>query len=248
MNIFGLNNKIAIVTGGTGLLGNEYLNILQSFGAYVISIDLKKHKDFDSYICDISNQDQVKTVICDIYNRFGGINVLINNAAINPQPIGQMPQFIDYPAELLSKSLDTNILGTVFVTQEVIRIMMKSNIEGSIINVSSTYGIVSPDKSIYPAGYFKPVDYAITKSALINFTRYIAAHYGEFGIRCNTLIPGGVFNNQDAMFVSKYTKKTPLGRMANKCDYNGAIVFLASDASKYMTGTEVIIDGGFTCI
>lgn len=248
MSIFNLDGKIAIVTGGTGLLGSEYLKVLKDFGASVISIDLKEHRDFKSYVCDISDQLKVQTVINNIYEKFGKIDVLINNAAINPQPEGIMPQFTDYPSELLRKSLDVNIMGTVYLTQEVIKIMIKTKIKGSIINVSSTYGIVSPDKSIYPKGFFKPVDYSITKSAIINFTRYIAAHYGDAGIRCNTLIPGGVFNNQNEDFVKKYVQKTPLARMADKKDYNGAVVFLASDASKYMTGTEVIVDGGFTCI
>jgi NAD(P)-dependent dehydrogenase (short-subunit alcohol dehydrogenase family) len=248
MNIFNLNGKTAIVTGGTGLLGNEYLKVLKDFGASVVSIDLKNHNSFESYTCDISNQQQVKTVINEIYDRSGKIDILINNAAINPQPEGEMPQFVDYPSDLLYKSFDVNIMGTVYLTQEVIKTMLHGKVKGSIINVSSTYGIVSPDKAIYPTGYYKPVDYSITKSAIINFTRYIAAHYGEYGIRCNTLIPGGVFNGQDKEFVDKYSGKTPLGRMAEKNDYNGAVIFLASDASKYMTGAEVKVDGGFTCI
>lgn len=248
MDIFNLSGKIAIITGGNGLLGNEYLKILHAYGAKVISIDISAHTEFDNYTCDIGDQQLVKNVISEISNKYGKIDILINNAAINPQPKGIMPQFTEYPSDLIQKSFEVNIMGTVYMTQEIIKRMLETKTKGSIINVSSTYGIVSPDKSIYPAGFFKPVDYAITKSAILNFTRYIAAHYGEYGIRCNTLIPGGVLNNQDTDFVEKYSKKTPLGRMAEKNDYNGAVLFLASDASSYMTGTEIVVDGGFTCI
>lgn len=248
MNIFDLSGKTIVITGGMGLLGSEYLGILSDYGATVISVDLDKHPGFTSYKCDIGNRQQVKSVIKEISNSFGKVDALINNAAINPQPEGEMPQFTEYPADLIYKAIDVNIMGTVYMTQEVINVMLKTGTKGSIVNVSSTYGIVSPDKSIYPPGFFKPVDYAITKSAIVNFTRYVAAHYGEFGIRCNTLIPGGVFNNQEEEFVKKYTAKTPLGRMADKSDYNGAVLFLVSDASCYMTGAEIVVDGGFTCI
>ena len=272
-NLFSMKGKVVIITGGTGLLGLEYAKILGSAGANIVLVDLdeikckKKAEELEKKFgnkmlgvkTDISNKKQVKSMVKKVEKEFGKIDVLINNAAFNAPADNKGSNFVsfeDYPLELWKKSIDVNLTGMFICSQEVIRLMIKEKVKGSIINISSIYGLVAPDQRIYSAithpddsskKFVKPVAYSTTKSGVINFTRYLAAMYGRHSIRVNTLTPGGVWDNQDKNFVKEYSKKTPLGRMAEKTDYNGAILLLASDASKYMTGANLIVDGGWTC-
>jgi len=272
-NLFSMKGKVVIITGGTGLLGLEYAKILGSAGANIVLVDLdeikckKKAEELEKKFgnkmlgvkTDISNKKQVKSMVKKVEKEFGKIDVLINNAAFNAPADNKGSNFVsfeDYPLELWKKSIDVNLTGMFICSQEVIRLMIKEKVKGSIINISSIYGLVAPDQRIYSAithpddsskKFVKPVDYSTTKSGVINFTRYLAAMYGRHSIRVNTLTPGGVWDNQDKNFVKEYSKKTVFGRMAEKTDYNGAILFLASDASKYMTGANLIVDGGWTC-
>jgi len=271
--MFDMKGKIVLITGGTGLLGFEYAKTLADAGANIVLVDLdekrcikkaeqleqKYKKSMIGIKTDISNKNEVKKMISIIEEKFGRVDVLINNAAFNcpaDQTGSNFVDFKDYPVDLWKKSLNVNLTGMFLCSQEVIRIMLKRKIKGSIINISSTYGIVGPDQRIYSSiknpkdkkqVFTKPVDYSTTKSGVLNFTRYLASLYGKNGIRVNTLSPGGVWDNQDEKFVEKYSNKTVLGHMADKTDYNGAILFLASDASRYMTGANLVIDGGWTC-
>jgi NAD(P)-dependent dehydrogenase (short-subunit alcohol dehydrogenase family) len=168
----------------------------------------------------------------------------------DPKSAIEQSKFENYPLEMWKKSLDVNITGTFLCSQLFGCEMLKSG-KGSIINIASTYGIVAPNQSLYqkPDGtqaFYKPPAYSVTKSAVIAFTKFLAAYWGKSGIRVNSLSPGGVKNSQDDYFIKSYSEKTPLGRMAEPDDYNNAIVFLASDASAYMTGANLVIDGGFT--
>jgi NAD(P)-dependent dehydrogenase (short-subunit alcohol dehydrogenase family) len=205
---------------------------------------------------DVTDKSSIEIARDLILEKFGRIDVLVNNAAINdmfenPQAATEQSKFENYPIELWKKSLDVNVTG-VFLCSQIFGAQMASQGKGSIINVASTYGIVGPDQSLYidkngKQNFYKPPAYSATKGAVIAFTKFLAAYWGHKGVRVNTLSPGGVENSQDEFFVEKYSKKTPLGRMAAPTDYMGAVVYLASDASSYMTCANLIVDGGWTC-
>ena len=256
-NLFSLQHKVAIITGGAGMLGMEYGKILSDAGARVILLDVKDSpflnslKKNPSYIkADITKKGEISDAMQGIEKRYKRIDILVNNAALNPVPgsensKAQFAPYEHYPQELWEKELAVNLTGALLATQGVVP-MMKRQKAGSIINISSTYGNVAPDNRIYEKGKYKSIGYATTKGAMLNFTRAWASYLQGTGIRVNTLTPGGVFTNQPKDFVNAYNEKTILGRMAEKTDYNGAILFLASDASRYMTGANLIVDGGWT--
>lgn len=261
-DLFSLDSKICIVTGANGLIGQYHCKALKLYGATVIAIDIGVQKisgdHIDHYFeCDITNKRQLIEIKDEILKRFGNIDVLVNNAAINdmfenPELASEQSMFENYPLEMWKKSLEVNITG-VFLSSQVFGSVMAARGKGSIINVASTYGMVGPDQSIYinPEGkqiFYKSASYPTTKGAVINFTRFLAAYWGEKGVRVNTLSPGGVENNQEEWFIENYSGKTCLKRMAKPNDYMGAIVFLASDASAYMTGANLVVDGGWTAI
>lgn len=266
MNEFSLKNKTAIVTGACGLLGRQHCSALSEAGANVVAIDLDvieaisvaEHLSTDSigFGCDITERESVIHVKDKILDRFESIDILVNNAAINdmvedPKSAKEMSMFENYPVDLWNRSLSVNLTGT-FLCSQVFGSVMAENGGGSIINIASTYGIVAPNQELYRDAngeqfYYKPPAYSTTKGAVISFTKYLAAYWGSKGVRVNTLSPGGVENNQDTNFINNYSGRTPLGRMAEATDYRGAIVFLASDASKYMTGANLVVDGGWTC-
>lgn len=268
--MFDLKNKVILITGGTGLLGSEFASTLSHMGANVVLGDLnlktckKKAKALElmhgnktlGLKLDVSKKTSVTAAFNKIEQTFGKIDVLINNAAFNCPASDTGSNFVDfpdYPLHLWNKSLSVNLTGLFLCSQEAIRLMIKTKTRGAIINTASLYGLVSPDQRIYESikdksghTFVKPSDYATTKSGVFNFTRYLATMYGKEGIRVNTFVPGGVIDGQDKTFVKKYSQRTPLGRMAKKSDYNGAIVFLCSDASSYMTGSTLVVDGGWT--
>lgn len=264
-NIFDLSGRVAIVTGALGLLGKNHCRALADAGAKIVVADLNETgaKKFASELTedsiglgvDISNPKSVDFLVESTIDTFGKIDILVNNAAIDDlleKPEGglQDSRFENYPLDLFRKVMDVNITGIFLTTQAVGREMLKRK-SGSIINIASTYGVVGPDQSIYrkPDGtqtFFKSPAYSLAKGAVINFTRYLAAYWGNKGIRVNTISPGAVENNQDSYFIENYSTRTPLGRMAKQEDLKGAIVFLASDASSYMTGANLVVDGGWT--
>ena len=178
--------------------------------------------------------------------KYSKIDVLINNAAYQGNDKIRTTKFVDLPLSIWNKSISVNLTGMFLCCQEIGKVMEKQK-KGVIINISSTYGIVSPDQRIYgKSGQNAGIFYSVTKSGVLNLTRYLASYWSKKGIRVNTLSPGGVEKGQDSKFVKKYSEKTMLGRMAKKDDYVGAIIFLASDASSYMTGSNLVIDGGWT--
>jgi NAD(P)-dependent dehydrogenase (short-subunit alcohol dehydrogenase family) len=266
---FALDDKVAIVTGALGLIGKHHCHALAGAGANVIVTDLQddqcrrfaekvsesSSREALGHAVDITKPESLRTLRDAVLKRFGHIDVLVNNAAINdmfesPSAAEELSKFEKYPLDLWQKSLDVNVTGT-FLSSQILGSVMAQKGRGSIINIASTYGIVGPDQSIYrkPDGrqtFYKSAAYPATKGAVIAFTRFLAAYWGKQGVRVNSLSPGGVENAQDEYFIKNYSAKTPLGRMADPSDYRGAIIFLASDASAYMTGANLVVDGGWT--
>lgn len=265
--LFSLNNKTAIVTGALGLLGKKHCEALALAGANVVVADLDENgavafaetlgEEHGGLKIDVTSEHSLKTAREQIMNRYGTIDILVNNAAINdmfenPGMAKELSAFENYPLDAFKKSLDVNITG-VFLASQIFGSVMAELGSGSIINIASTYGLVGPDQSIYKnecgeQTFYKSPVYPVTKGAVVNFTRFLAAYWGNKGVRVNTLSPGGVENGQNEFFVQNYSAKTLLGRMADPADYQGALVFLASDASAYMTGANLIVDGGWTAI
>lgn len=269
MRLFSLDGKVAVVTGACGLLGRHHCDALAEAGASVVVADLdpipcealareltrQTGQRALGHTIDVTEPDSVRALLEAILRTFGTIDVLVNNAAVNdmfenPASAAELSKFEAYPLSLWRKSLDVNVTGT-FLCAQVLGTEMARRRSGSIINIASTYGIVGPDQSIYrkPDGtqsFYKSAAYPATKGAVIAFTRFLAAYWGKAGVRVNTLSPGGVENEQDGYFVANYASRTPLGRMAQPTDYKGALVFLASDASAYMTGANLVVDGGWT--
>ncbi|NMB82516.1 MAG: SDR family oxidoreductase [Ignavibacteria bacterium] len=266
MKIFDLSNKTAIVTGALGLIGKEHCKALSEAGANVVVTDIDQNlcEEFAKSLptksigiaVDVTKPESLKQCRDKVLEIFGHIDILVNNAAINdmfenPKAASEQSKFENYPLELWQKSVDVNLTG-VFLCSQVFGSEMAKQKSGSIINIASTYGITAPDQSLYEKedgsqSFYKPPAYSATKGAIIMFTKYLAAYWGKDGVRVNTLTPGGVENSQDEFFIQKYSAKTPLGRMAKPDDYKGALIFLASDASSYMTGANLIVDGGWTC-
>lgn len=261
---FNLTGKVAVVTGGCGLLGTQYCQCLSEAGAHVIVADIEKEqctlladkireKGFAAtgLPVDLSDEASVKDWAKKINNDFQGADIIINNAAIKTP--GFFASLEEFKLEDWNGVLTVNITAMFLVVRELGPIMSAKG-KGSIINISSIYGVVAPDQRIYEGSGFTdtgkpfntPLVYSVTKGAVIAFTRYLAAYWGPRGIRVNTLTPGGVFSGQNDIFAQKYSNKVPLGRMAEKEELLGAMLFLASDASSYVNGQNIIVDGGLT--
>ena len=267
---FDLTGRIAIVTGGVGLLGTEFCRTLAEAGAAVAVVDLNASASqgtadtltksgFKALAIptDITQPDSVNAMVEKVLSEFGRIDILVNSAALDPKfdpeamKKGITPgAFEDYPLDQWNAALNVNLTGTFLITQACVKPMIEHGKKGSIINICSTYGLNGPDQRIYIRNgervAFKPVYYTVTKAGVLGFTKYLAAYYAGTEIRVNALTPGGVFNDHEEYFVKNYSAKTILGRMAKKDEMNGALLFLASDASSYMTGNNLIVDGGWT--
>lgn len=263
--LFDLTGKVALVTGATGLLGKQHCLALRNAGATVVAADIDEAATIAfaktlggesiPLVLDVSSKSSVETGWREVKKRYDRLDVLVNNAAINdkfetPALAAENSKFENYPLELWQKMMDVNVTG-VFLCAQVFGQAMAQRKQGSIINVASTYGIVGPNQDLYkrPDGsqpFYKSPSYSTTKGAVISLTRFLAAYWGSVGVRVNTLSPGGVENSQDPYFIEAYSSRTPLKRMATPQDYQGAVVFLASDASSYMTGANLVVDGGWT--
>jgi len=251
-----LKNKTVIITGGSGLIGSVFSIISAKYGANVIIVDVNKKKsknlvkqikektgnDEIVYLkCDITNLNDIKKAIDMILNRFGDINVLV------PRNKNYGKKYEDVTYENFCENINLHVGGYFLITQQVSKIMMRQN-HGNIINIGSIYGFAAPRFEIYEGTEMTtPIEYAAIKGAIINLTRYLASYLGKYNIRVNCISPGGVYDHQPETFVKKYSQKVLLGkRMANVDDLTGALLFLLSDSSKYITGQNVVVDGGWS--
>ena len=269
--LFSVKDKVIIVTGGLGQLGAQYVKTLHERGAKVAALATRVDaarvdrvlgaiKDSDRLLCaevNITDKASINRVLDSIEAKWGVPDGLVNNAGVDTQPSAP-PEvsgpFEEFPEEVFREVVEVNLVGTFLMTQQVGKRMKQAGKGGSIINVGSIYGVVSPVQDIYSykkedtgIPFVKPVAYSAAQSGLYNFTRYCATYWGRDGIRVNTLTLSGVErSDQDPRFQKNYTHHIPIGRMAKAHEYNGAVVFLLSDASVYMTGSNVVVDGGWT--
>ncbi len=267
LDTFSLQGTAAVVTGGAGLLGKEFCRTLAEAGASIVVADLNADLAFAAAealrqqgftaihaAVDVTQPESAAAMIEACVEDFGSLDVIVNSAAMDPkfdatQPGQHRNTFEDYPLEMWKQAVDVNLTGVFLCCQAAAR-QMAAQGQGSIINICSTYGLVPPDQRIYekpgqPKQY-KPAFYTTTKAGVLGLTKYIASYYAGTRIRANCLTPGGVYNNHDETFTQNYSYRTIMGRMAAKDEMNGALLFLASEASSYMTGGNVVVDGGWT--
>lgn len=266
---FDLSDRVAIVTGALGLLGRQHCDCLAEASAYVVALDLdeaacvrlaheleQRHgRPALGIGADIVSQAALERARDRILSRFYRIDVLVNNAALDDKVEADasgrnLRRFEHFPVETFRRALDVNVTG-MFLACQVLGSPLAEQKYGSIVNVASTYGLVAPDQKLYrePDGtqtFFKSAAYPTSKGAVVSFTRFLAAYWGPQNVRVNALCPGGVRAGQPDHFIEAYAARTPLERMAEPGDYRGALQFLASDASRYMTGAALVVDGGFT--
>ena len=272
-DLFRLDGRVALVTGGAGLLGRGYCEALLQAGARVVIGDVEGARAQAlaaelgcertlAQTLDVTSEDSVGQAVNAAVERFGTLDVLVNNAALTVRggserlaPADYFAPFEDYKREVWDQAVSVNLTGMLLCAQAAGRQMLSQNPPGGVmVNIASTYGVVAPDQRVYEGvrspyadtGFNTPVSYAVTKTAVLGLTRYLATYWGSKHIRVNALTPHGVFDNHDEAFVRNFVYRSPLGRMARNDEYRGALLFLVSDASSYMTGTNLIVDGGWT--
>jgi NAD(P)-dependent dehydrogenase (short-subunit alcohol dehydrogenase family) len=247
---FSLDGRVAIVTGGAGQLGAEIARGLEERGARVAVFDVAA----DRFNVDVTDRAALEAATDEVTRGSGVPHVLVNAAALDSPPDAppeEVGPFEAYPEESFDQVMDVNVKGT-FLTCQVVGARMAAEGRGSIVNVSSIYGMLSPVQDVYDfrrrggEEFFKPVAYSVSKSALYNLTRYLATYWAKSGVRVNTLTLAGVWNDQPQEFLDAYTPRVPLGRMADVREVVGPVLFLASDASSYVTGANLVADGGWS--
>lgn len=266
--LFDVAGRVVVVTGGAGQLGRRFTLALVQRGARVAILDaaatpqlvgerfgeLAGEETLLALPLDVTRRADLEEGLREISGRWGVPHALVNAAALDAPPDAPAAEngpFESYPEGSLRRVLEVNVLG-VFLCCQVIGGAMAAAGRGSVVNISSIYGVVSPDQRLYEYRrtqgqiFWKPAAYAASKSALMNLTRYLATYWAPHGVRVNTLVPGGVFNRQAPAFLAGYEARVPLGRMAREEEYDGAVIFLVSEASSYMTGAELVVDGGWT--
>ena len=256
--LFDLSGRIAVVTGGLGQMGRVYTDGLVARGMRVAVFDVAAESgaegDVRHYRVDVTDRASIERATDEVLAEWGAPHLLVNNAALDSPPDAppeEVGPFESYPEASFDEVMDVNVKGVLLCCQVVGAAMAEAG-RGSIVNVSSVYGLLSPQQDLYEfrrqAGetFFKPVAYSVSKSALLNLTRYLATYWAKTGVRVNTLTLGGIFNDQPQEFLDAYGARVPLGRMAEAGEALGAVVFLASDASSYVTGANLVVDGGWS--
>ncbi len=270
-NLFDLTGRVAVITGGTGLLGQQHAEAIARAGGIPVLADIRINgvdpqsrewkERFGEQACaiqtDITDPESVKKLLAAVLDKFGRVDILINNAANNPKMENkadvEFSRLEFFPLEQWDADLNVGLKGA-FLCSQVIGSEMARRKQGVIVNVASDLAVIAPDQRLYRKPGLpedkqpvKPVTYSVVKTGLIGLTRYLATYWADSGIRVNAISPGGVYNNQPDDFVERLARLIPLGRMANANEYQAAILFLCSDASSYMTGTNLVIDGGRSC-
>jgi len=270
-NLFDLTGRVAIITGGTGLLGQQHAEAIANAGGIPVLADI--HLDsMDPQSCawkerfggsvfpikvDITQPESVKALLAEVLDRYDRVDILINNAANNPKMERtaevEFSRLENFPLKQWEADLSVGLTGA-FLCSQIIGSEMAKRKRGVIVNVASDLAVIAPDQRLYRKSGLpddqqpvKPVTYSVVKTGLVGLTRYLATYWAEAGIRVNAISPGGVYNNQPEEFVQRLASLIPLGRMAKMDEYQAAILFLCSDASSYMTGTNLVIDGGRSC-
>jgi NAD(P)-dependent dehydrogenase (short-subunit alcohol dehydrogenase family) len=268
--LFDLTGRVAVITGGAGMLGVRHAEILADAGAIPVLVDLDAAQcekaasalrgrgaaQAAGCAADITKESDVAKMASEIEGRFGRVDILINNAALTVKGGGEsnpdyFAPFEQYPEALFSKALDVNLKGAFLVTR-ALGPGMAARGKGVVVNIASDVAMISPDHRIYRGMTYggkpfnTPIAYSMSKAALLAFTRYLATYWAERGVRVNALSPAGVWDGHDEQFTTRLSSLIPMGRMAQKDEYQGAILFLCSDASSFMTGANLVVDGGRT--
>lgn len=243
-----LENKVIIVTGGNGLIGKPILEDLRINNAIIINADINVETNVEkgNYKCDVTSEDSIIELVDLVVEKYGRIDGLVNNAYPRTKDWGT--KFEDISYQSWRTNVDMQMNSVFFICQQVLKVMKKQN-SGSIVNISSIYGVVGNDFTLYEAyGGTSPAAYSAIKGGIVNFTRYLASYYGKFNIRVNCLSPGGIKDNQDLSFIERYESKSPLKRMGEAHEIAPGISFLLSDEASFITGHNLMIDGGWTAI
>ena len=261
LNLFDLSGRVAVVTGGGGLLASEHAIALHAYGAKVVLADFNEEKctaaveklvsegvDAVAEVCDVTKKESWQALLNTVLNKFGRIDILVNNAGFTNQSKSANfdASFENFPLEDWNAIMNVNLTGAFLGCQVIGKQMLEMG-KGSIINIASLYGVVSPNHKIYPGtGISQPVAYSVSKHGVVALTKYLATFWAEKGVRVNALTPGGIFNGHEGLFLERFKQLNPIGRMSDKSELRGGIVFLASDASSHVVGHNLIIDGGWT--
>jgi NAD(P)-dependent dehydrogenase (short-subunit alcohol dehydrogenase family) len=266
-HLFELSGKVAVVTGGCGILGRHFCAALAGYGASVVVVDLdpaacealaaRLEDRFGvpclGVACDVSRLEQVQALTARVLERFGQVDVLLNNAAGKPKDMNRyFTALEDYPEDIWREVMAVNVDGLFLVARALGAEMAKRG-RGSIIQTASIYGVAAPDQRIYEGASYEgraintPAVYSTSKAAVIGLTRHLATWWGSQGVRVNSLTPGGIESGQNETFKQRYGNRVPMGRMGQARELIGAVIWLASDASSYVTGQNIIVDGGLTC-
>lgn len=245
--MFSIKNKIIVVTGGNGLLGKQMIATFRENGAIAISVDIKfEHQEDHNFLMDITSENSVNSVVATIINKYHRIDGWVNNAYPRTSDWGN--KFENIIFDSWRKNVDMHLNG-YFLCCQVVLNQMKKQGSGSLINMSSIYGIIGPDFTVYDGTEMTmPAAYSAIKGGLNNLTRYLASYFGKYQVRINTISPGGIFDNQPESFVNNYNKKVPLKRMGTPNDIVSAVFYLLTDESSYITGHDLVVDGGWTII
>lgn len=266
--LFSLKGKNAVVTGAVGILGRCFCSALAQYGANVAVVDLNQSKvdafaeqisnDFGvravGVRCDVSDENSVNSMVKSVMKEFGRVDILVNNAASKSDDLDAFfASFEDYSLDEWRKIMAVNIDGMFLVAQRIGHEMCSNEYGGSIIQIASIYGIVAPDHRIYEGSLYlgnreisSPAVYTVSKAGVIGLTKYLATHWAEKRIRVNSISPGGVESGQNTRFVRQYSQRVPMNRMARAHEMVGALIYLASDASSYVTGQNIVVDGGLS--